>query len=95
MGDLSIERIGGIGGFGLPGSRLTSRGSLPFESLSPADQATVEALFRSGGQSASSLAPHEFRYRITRTTASGPQTIEAAESQVPPAVRNSVKDELQ
>jgi hypothetical protein len=95
MGDLSVERIGGLGGFGLPGSRLTSRGSKPFESLSAADQAAVEALFQAGGQPASANAPHEFRYRITRTTATGPQTIEAPEAAVPAALRDSVRDELQ
>ena len=67
---------------------------MPFEHLSPADQAAVEALFRSGGQSASANAPHEFRYRITRTTATGPQTVEAPEGAVPAALRAIVKDEL-
>ncbi|HEY2358796.1 MAG TPA: protealysin inhibitor emfourin [Phenylobacterium sp.] len=94
MGDLIVERIGGLGGFGLPGSRLTSRGAMPFEHLSAADQAAVEALFTSGGQPASVNAPHEFRYRITRTTPTGPQTIEAPEAAVPPALRAIVKDEL-
>ena len=94
MSDLSIERIGGLGGFGLPGSRVRSHGSVAFDSLSQADQAAVEALFKSGGTGAAGM-PDEFRYRIVRTTSAGSETVEAPASAVPAALQNSVKDELQ
>ena len=38
--------------------------------------------------------PDSFRYRLTRQTARGPQTIEISEQHVPMAVRAIVKDEL-
>jgi hypothetical protein len=95
MGELTIERIGGLAGFGLPGSRIRSRGVLASETLSPADQAAVEALFRSGGRTGAPPVPDGFRYRLTRTTPKGPETIEAPEAAVPAALRDAVKDEFQ
>lgn len=96
MGELTIERVGGMAGFGLPGSRVRSLGRMAFEGLSPADQTAVEALFRSQGQLAAAAAavPDGFRYRITRTAAAGAETVEAPEAAVPAALRDSVKDEL-
>lgn len=95
MGELTIERVGGMAGFGLPGSRVRSLGRMAFEGLSPADQTAVEALFRSHGQLAAAAAvPDGFRYRITRTAAAGAETVEAPEAAVPAALRDSVKDEL-
>jgi hypothetical protein len=97
MGILTIERLGGFGGFGLPGSRIRSRGRYPFANLSSADQAKVEDLFKSGGQSARGAPPvaDAFHYRITRDTPNGPQTVEVPESAVPAELQSSVKDELQ
>jgi hypothetical protein len=93
---LTIERVGGFAGFGGPGSRIRSRGSYPFEKLSPTDQAKVENWFRSRGQSAAGPPiPDAFRYRITRDTPNGQETVEVPESAVPPVLRDSVKDELQ
>lgn len=94
MDHLTIERIGGLGGFGLPGSRLSSRGKLPLSELSDADKSAVERLFKGGGGAPDSNNPHGFRYRITRETDSGPQTIEAPESEVPAALSSVVKDEF-
>lgn len=94
MGELTIERVGGMAGFGLPGSRVRSLGRMAFEGLSPADQTAVEALFRSHGQLAAAAVPDGFRYRITRTAAAGAETVEAPEAAVPAALRDSVKDEL-
>jgi hypothetical protein len=36
-----------------------------------------------------------FRYRVTRDTPNGQETVEIPESAVPPELRDSVKDELQ
>jgi len=93
---LTIERLGGFAGFGGPGSRLRSHGTYSFDKLSPTDQARVEDWFRTGGQSAAApRVPDAFRYRITRTTPNGEETVEVPESAVPPSLRDSVKDELQ
>jgi hypothetical protein len=94
MDDLKIERFGGLAGMGLPGSRIKSRGQLAMSSLSAADRGAVEALFE-GGARAEAPMPDAFRYRITRQTPKGPKTIEVPEHRVPPALRNSVVDELE
>ena len=94
MDHLTIERIGGLGGFGLPGSRLRSHGKLALSDLSAADKGAVEKLFESGGSPQDSRNPHGLRYRITRQTDSGPQTVEAPENQVPAALSGAVKDEF-
>ena len=46
MGTVKIEKIGGLAGYGLPGSRLKSSGETAISALSPADQAWVEASFQ-------------------------------------------------
>ena len=94
VGELTIERLGGLGAFGLPGSRVRSHGVVAFESLSPADKAAVEALFRSGGAPAPANAPDAFRYHKTRQTAAGSETIEVPESMIPPVLLAALKDEL-
>ena len=93
MDRIQIERTGGFAGFGLPGSHLQSRGEMALSELSPADRTAIDALFESKG-SAESPMTDGFRYRITRQTAGGTQTIEVPESKVPAALRDSVKDVL-
>ena len=93
MDRIQIERTGGFAGFGLPGSHVQSRGEMALSELSVADRAAVDALFASKGGAAAPM-PDGFRYRITRQTAGGAQTIEVAESKVPAAVRDSVRDVL-
>ena len=44
---LTIERRGGFGGFGLPGSRIKSGGEMSMAKLSPADRKALEAMFES------------------------------------------------
>lgn len=90
---LKIERVGGLAGFGLPGSHLKSRGDVAVADLSPADRHAVDALFESKAMPAPGM-PDAFRYRITRQTPKGPQTIEVPENSVPPSLRNRVTDEL-
>jgi hypothetical protein len=84
---LNVERIGGFGGFGLPGGGIRSRGSIDTERLSPADSRALDALFAAPP---SASTPDAFRYRLTR----GAQTIEVSEAHVPEAVRAVVRDEL-
>lgn len=94
MDDLTIERFGGLAGFGLPGSRIKSRGQMALADLSAADRAAVESLFDSSYKAEPPM-PDGFRYRITRQTAKGTKTVEAAEHHVPLALRNVIKDELE
>jgi hypothetical protein len=89
---LEVERLGGLAGYGTEGSRLRSRGQVDVSTLSAEDRRTVDSLFV--GPSAGSSRPDEFRYKLTRWTDKGPQSVEVPENQVPAAVRDVVKDEL-
>jgi hypothetical protein len=94
MGMLQVERIGGLAGFGAGSSHLRSQGEVDMASLSSHEQEAVEALFRSDPKTDASQVRDGFRYKISRTTASGTETVEAAESAVPPAIAQCVKDKL-
>ena len=92
---LTIERLGGLGGFGLPGSRIRSRGSISMSGLSADARSQVESLFRDRVQGMNTPAtPDVFRYLITRQTPHGDETIEVPEFIVPEELRAIVKDEL-
>jgi len=93
MDDLEVERIGGLAGMGLSGSRLRSRGRLALSSLSAADRQAVDALFDAPAPQPDDVRDG-FRYRLTRRTAAGFQTVEMPESAVPAVVSGSVRDEL-
>jgi hypothetical protein len=88
-----IERLGGFAGFGGPGSHLQSRGHLESSQLTAEDRQAVEALFDRPPAAVTPM-PDGFRYRLTRQTSSGPQTVEVPELHVPLAVKSSVKDEI-
>jgi hypothetical protein len=91
---IKIERVGGLGGFGLPGSHLKSRGELSASDLSPADLHALDALFQGNAQQGESM-PDGFHYRITRKIGSSEQTVEVPENSVPMTLKNSVKDTLE
>jgi hypothetical protein len=92
MGILTIERLGGLAGFG--GPHLKSEGQLAFADLLPDDQAKVEKLFAGGSKPAVRNTNDVFNYRITRQKDGRPQSIEVPESLVPESLRASVKDTL-
>ena len=94
MGLLSVERIGGLAGFGGPGAHIRSRGQIGISSLSDEDQRTLEKLFKDRGGAKPSATRDGFSYRISRSTASGTETIEVPEALVPAAIAACVKDEL-
>ncbi|MEX8493748.1 protealysin inhibitor emfourin [Sphaerotilus sp.] len=97
-GELHIERLGGLAGMGLPASHLRSEGRLAADALSDADRAAVDRLFARPPATRSAASPVRdgFRYRITRTSATGvPEMVElAAESQVPQALLDCIQDTL-
>ena len=90
---IEVERLGGLAGYGAAGSRLRSHGQVDVSALSPEDRRAIDALF--SGPPASPPRPDELRYKLTRWTDQGPQSVDVTEDQVPPAVRSAVKDELQ
>ena len=89
---VDVERLGGLAGFGGPGGRLRSHGRVHPARLADADRRTIEALFTTPPPAAA--MPDAFRYRLTRLTPQGPQSVEVPESAVPQAVREAVRDEL-
>jgi hypothetical protein len=93
---LQIERIGGLAGFG--GPRLKSKGDVALADVAPDVKAAVDKLFsdpRFRSEAAVLSAPrtesHPFFYRITREAT----TITVPESEVPSALKDSVKDVLE
>ena len=93
MDTVDVERLGGFAGFGLPGSRLRSRGHIDAAQLAVADRQAIEALFARRGPPSPPL-PDGFRYRITRSVGGRAQTVEAPEQDVPAPLRDCVRDEI-
>lgn len=96
MSTIEVERLGGLAGFGTPGSHLVSRGQITLADLSSADREVVEALFADHAQRKRRAAqmPDSFRYRISRKRDGRTQTIEVAEAEVPAVLVSCVRDEL-
>jgi hypothetical protein len=92
---LHVEKLGGLANFGGAQARIRSHGQIDTAALSAADQKAVDALFKAGGTSGVTKgAADGFRFRITRTTPAGTETVEAPESRVPAALASCVKDEF-
>jgi hypothetical protein len=91
--ELKIERLGGLGGFGLPNSAVRSVGVTPLSALSHEDRSQVDTLF--GRRSPADTAVADgFRYKLSRRTLHGTETVEVPEADVPETLKASVKDEL-
>jgi len=86
---LEVERVGGFAGFG--GGHLRSRGSLAGRQLTPKERERIDALMTGRGLTAPAT-PDGFRYRLT--LAGSGRSVEVGEADVPPAVRDCVRDEL-
>lgn len=94
MAILHIEKRGGLANFGGTNARIRSRGQVDTTALSPADQEVVDSLFQNGGSAGPAQEADAFRFRISRTTETGTETVEAHPSQVPEALASCVKDEF-
>jgi hypothetical protein len=94
MSKLTIERIGGLAGFGGENSRLRSHGEIDIDELSKEHKKAIEDLFASKGKAEKTSARDNFRYRISRKTTHGTESIEVDEDKIPDPVKQSVKDEI-
>lgn len=96
MDEVKVEQLGGFAGFG--GPHLESSGIVPLSSVSAADREKIDALFRryqgGGAPQPNSAQADQFRYRLSRRTQKGMESIEAAESEVPEALRASVTTKI-
>src|SRR5262249_40463912 len=92
MDEIKVEQLGGFAGFG--GPDVESSGIVSLPNLSDADRKTVDELFRRGQRGDSSVIDSrqadQFRYRLTRRTQSGTESVEALESEVPNSLKASV-----
>ena len=94
MALLSVEKVGGLAGFNVAGAHLRSHGQIDTSTIPIEDQRAVEALFKSQSKPNRSPVCDGFRYRITRSTSAGTQTIEVPEALAPSVLVQCVKDEL-
>ena len=92
-GRIDVELFGGLAGYGMPGSRIRSRGQVLAQELNPSDQALLREIFLAPAE-APTWVRDAFRYHLTRQSDCGPQTVIVAESMVPQAIRDCVHDEL-
>ena len=94
MAILHVEKLGGLAGFGGSNAHVRSRGKINTTELHTKDQKAVDSLFQSGNTDGSNKVADGFRFRISRTTDAGTETVEVPEAHVPASVVSCVKDEL-
>lgn len=92
-GKIDVERLGGLAGFGLPGARLRSRCTILAKDLRPADQAILRGIFLTLPKGPDQKRD-AFRYRLTRQRGAESQTVVVAETEVPEAIRECLRDEI-
>jgi len=94
VGEVRVEQLGGFAGFG--GPHLKSWGLVELSRLSENDRAAVEGLFqRYSASSAPPSHPDQFRYRLTRQTSGGTETIEVPEHEIPDVLKASVSARIE
>lgn len=94
MAILHVEKLGGLANFGGANARIRSHGQLDTAALSATDRRAVDELFQTLSTSEPPKGADGFRFRISRTTAAGTETVEAPETHVPAALASCVKDEF-
>jgi len=94
MAILQVEKLGGLANFGGAHARIRSHGQLDTEALSPRELQAVDSMFHGPRGSGAPAEPDGFRFRISRSTATGTETIEVPESRVPAVIASCVKDEF-
>ncbi len=92
-GRIDVERLGGLVGYGMPGSRLRSRGHVMAADLSATDLTALSELCLRPAE-APIWVRDAFRYYLTRQSDCGPQTVIVPEVSAPDVLRNCVNDEL-
>lgn len=95
MDEIRVERIGGLAGFGQPGSRLKSVGRVILSDLARDERQLVEALFGQSRRPPKSSRADGFRFVLTRTLPTGVETVEVAEDRVPQVIADCVRDVLE
>jgi hypothetical protein len=90
---IEIERLGGLAGMGLAGSRIRSVARTTVSALSAAEHQALLAAVHTPA-AAHPLTRDGFRYRITRHGVEGTQVVEVAEGQLPASLQARVQDEL-
>ena len=94
MAILHVEKLGGLANFGGAHARIRSCGQFDTEALSARELQAVDSLFHSPSESETPAVADGFRFRISRITTAGTETVEAPESRVPAALASCVKDEF-
>ena len=91
---LTVERVGGLAGFGGPSAAIRSHGRVDLDQLSADDRAAVHALFARYRGTSPTPRPDAFRYKIARGSGQHAETVEVPEGALPASVTSAVKDEL-
>lgn len=94
MAILHIEKLGGLANFGGARAHIRSCGQLDTATLSAKDLRAVDLLFHTPTKAETPAVADGFRFRISRTTAVGTESVEAPESRVPRVLASCVKDEF-
>jgi hypothetical protein len=90
---LTIERTGGLAGFGGP-AKVRSRGNVDLDTLSEGDRAAIDSLFTQHRHGSRESAPDAFRYRLSRQRNGAIETVDVPEAALPAVVMSSITDEL-
>ncbi len=93
---LEIERLGGLAGVGLPGSRIRSRALVEGRALSDEESKSVAALFAtpSAVSATATKDADGFRYRLTLHRHNDSQKLEVGEATLLVSLQQRVQDEL-
>jgi len=92
MDKITIQRMGGIAGYGTPNSKIVSRGTVSLDSLNATDRDATTALFQSFGQGLPETQSRDtFWYRVS-TSDGG--TVDVPEDAVPKVLLDSIHDDF-